>query len=202
MSAVTHPKTGPNIMLRSDTRLADDQIVTASSHRRSFLTALGGSALGATAMAAGIGFAEAKPLFEPLWGSARVLIGNSPEDQIPNTFIECPLFFDNGHFAHAFHTLDLSNLQTPRGAMIHGDDRIEPNFGPSVAVCVSQGTDGVTYLMIGGEASVTGGTGYFRKVDKAIVRCKYKVPASSALNRPSMQLIRCVDCVIILVRKD
>ena len=202
MSAVTHPKTGTNIMLRSDTRLADDQIVTAASHRRSFLTALGGSVLGATAMAAGIGSAEAKPPFEPLWGSARVLIGHSPGDQIPNTFIQCPLFFDNGQFAYAYHTLDLSNLQTPRGAMIQGDDRIEPNFGPSVAVCVSQGTDGVTYLMIGGEASVTGGTGYFRKIDKAIVRCKYKVPFGSAVTNQSMQLIRCVDCVIILVRKD
>jgi len=202
MSAVTHPKTGPNIMLRSDTRLADDQIVTASSHRRSFLTALGGSALGATAMAAGIGFAEAKPPFEPLWGSGRVLIGNNPQDQIPNTFIACPLFFDNGYFANAFHTLDLSNLQTPRGAMIRGDDRLEPNFAQSAAFCVSLGTDGVTYLMIGGEASVTGGTGYFRNVDKAIVRCKYKVPAGSAVSNPSMQLIRCVDCVIILVRKD
>ena len=98
-------------------RLTDDQIVTArSTRRRSFLKLLGGGALGATAVAASIGGieraeaqAEANDV-EPLWNSALVLIGNSPEDQIGNTSITCPFFFDDGEFAHAFHTLDLSDF--------------------------------------------------------------------------------------------
>jgi len=184
-----------------DKNLADHRILTApSSERRSFLKALGGGVLGATAAAASIGSVEAKEGFDPLWDSARVLIGQSPSDQIPNSFIKCPLFHADGHFAHSYHTQDLSNLQRPRGTMIHGDDVIEPNFGPSIAVAITTGTDGVAYLLVGGEGKVTGGKGYFRHVDTAIVRCKYKVPAGSSLNSASLLLIRCTSCVIILVR--
>jgi hypothetical protein len=188
-------------MMLFDKRLADDRIVTApSSGRRSFLKALGSGVIGATAVAAGIGSAEAKELFDPLWDSSRVLIGQSPSDQIPNSFIKCPLFHPDGHFAHAYHTQDFSNLQRPRGAIINGDDVIEPNVGPSIAVAITTGTDGVAYLLAAGEGTVTGGTGYFRNVDRAIVRCKYKVPAGSNLNGASLLLIKCVSCVIVLVR--
>ena len=72
--------------------------------------------------------------------------------------------------------------------------------GPSIALAITTGTDGVAYLLAAGEGTLTGGTGYFRNVDKAIVRCKYKVPAGSNLNGASLLLIKCVSCVIILVR--
>ena len=138
--------------------------------------------------------------FEPLWPSARVLIGNSPADQVPGPIIECPLFFPSGEFGHAFHTLDLSNLSTTgqvRGTVSRGDDTIEPDFGPSIAAQVAQGTDGVAYLLVGGEGAVTGGQGYFKGVTRAVVRCKYKVAVGP---QGALLLIACVDCVVILVR--
>jgi hypothetical protein len=186
-----------------DKHLTDDQIVTApSSGRRSFLKLLGGGVLGATAMAAGIGGierAEANQV-EPLWNSAQVFIGNSPAEQSPSPSITCPLFFDNGHFANAFHTLDLSDLQTTgkvSGTVTYHNDTIEPDFSSSVAAAVTQGTDGILYLVVAGEGKVTGGTGYFRGVTEAIIRCKYKVAVDQNKN---ILLIACVDCVVILVR--
>ena len=134
--------------------------------------------------------------FEPLWRSARVLIGNSPADQVPSPFIECPLFHENGKFAEGFHTLDLSNLPTTgevRGTISHRDDIIEPDFSASIAADVTVGSDGIPYLLVGGEGTVTSGQGYFRGVTRAIVRCKYKVA-------PPLMLIACVDCAVILVR--
>ena len=176
-------------------RNIDDSAVSAQcSQRRSFLRLLGGSVLGATGVAAGIGRAEAQA-FEPLWNSAQVLIGNSPADQSPSPVIQCPLFFENGHFASAFHTLDLSDLSHVIGAMTSGKDTIQPDFSSSVAVATTVGTDGIPYLVVAGEGTVTGGTGYFRGVTKAIVRCKYKVADPS-----SFLLLACVDCVVILVR--
>jgi hypothetical protein len=178
-----------------DKRNFDDQIVMArSSHRRSFLRLLGGGVLGATGIAAGIARAEAQA-FAPLWNSAQVLIGNSPKDQSPSPVIQCPLFFDNGHFASAFHTLDLSNLPQVSGTITSGKDTIEPDFCTSVAATTTFGTDGIPYLVVAGEGTVTGGTGSFLGVTHSIFRCKYKVADPS-----SLLLIACVDCVVILVR--
>jgi hypothetical protein len=187
-----------------DKSFTDDQIVTArGSRRRLFLKLLGGGVLGATAVATGIGRVERTEAndFEPLWDSAQVLIGNSPADQSPSPFIECPMFFVNGHFANASHTLDLSDLQTTgevRGTVTFQNDTIEPDFGSgSVAAALAQGTDGTQYLVVAGEGKVTGGTGYFSGVTDAIIRCKYKAAVGQTGN---LLLIACVDCVIILVR--
>ena len=181
----------------------DDQIVTApSSRRRQFLKLLGGGVLGATVVTAGIGRTERAEAnqFEPLWNSAQVLIGNSPEDQDPSPIIECPLFFDNGHFANAFHTLDLSNLPTVIGTVTRHNDTIVPdNSSPSAAIAatIAQGSDGNSYLLVAGEGEVTGGTGYFSGVTKAVMRCKYKVEVAGPTD---IRLIACVDCVVILIR--
>jgi hypothetical protein len=81
------------------------------------------------------------------------------------------------------------------GGRTSGKDTIQPDFSSSVAVTTTVGTDGIPYLVVAGEGTVTGGTGYFRSVTKAIVRCKYKVADPS-----SFLLLACVDCVVILVR--
>ena len=174
-----------------------------SSGRRSLLKLLGGGLLGATAMAAGVGGikrAQAKEdEFQPLWSSALVLIGNSPADQNPSSFIKCPFFFANGRFANAFHTLDLSNLRlTGRvtGSISYQNDIIHPDFSPSIAGAVTQGTDGKQYFLVAGEASLTAGTGIFKDVSKVIVRCKYKVTVDQ---QGDILLIACVNCVAILV---
>ena len=179
----------------TQSRFADDQIVIATSEqRRSFLKLVGSGVLGGAAMAAGI--AEGAEAFKPLWNSAQVFIGNSPTDQVPSTFIKCPMFFDNGHFANAFHTLDLSHAPASViGTMTFQNDTIVPDFSSSIVAAVNQGSDGITYLLVGGEGSVTGGTGYFRGVTKNIIRCKYKVMAQNPF-----ALIACVDCVIVLIR--
>ena len=180
------------------TRNSDGPIVRVrSNERRSFLRLLGGSILGATGVAfiGGIERVEASA-FEPLWNSAQVLVGNSPTDQIPSPVIQCPLFFDNGHFADAFHTLDLSNLPQVSGTVTFGKDTIEPDFGSSVAAATTLGTDGIPYLVVAGEGQVTGGEGYFRSVTHSIIRCKYRVADPN-----SLFLIACVYCVVILVRK-
>ncbi|MBK8211966.1 MAG: hypothetical protein IPK78_20535 [Rhodospirillales bacterium] len=184
-----------------DRRFTDGLIVAAqSSRRRLFLKLLGGGVLGATTAAAGIGGidrAEANPQFSPIWKSAKILVGNSPADQSPRQSITCPLFFESGEFSNAFHTLDLSKLPTTgkvKGTVTHYNNTIEPEFNSSIAVAVTRANDGVQYLIVSGEGKVTGGTGYFRNVDKAIVRGKYKVATS-----PNHQLIACVDCVVILV---
>jgi hypothetical protein len=183
---------------RGPARASDDSNVTVqASQRRSFLRLLGSGVLGATGLTAGlggIGRAEASE-FEPLWSSAQVLIGNSPTDQSPSPVIQCPLFFDNGHFAHASHTLDLANLPQVRGTITFGRDTIEPDFSSSVAAAATIGTDGIPYLVVAGEGKVTRGRGSFHGVTNAIVRCKYIVADPT-----SLLLIACVDCVVILVR--
>jgi hypothetical protein len=185
----------------------DAQLVSEPSpQRRSLLKMLGGGVIGAAVLAGGLddrgrAMAAVSPAagdFEPLWNSALVLIGNSPANQTPSPFIKCPLFFENGHYAEASHTLDLSNLQTTGkviGTVTYNGDTIAPDFGASIAATTTQGSDGFSYLLVGGEGKVVGGTGYFRTVTKAIIRCKYRVKPGSLL------LIRCIDCVVILVRK-
>ena len=181
-----------------DKRNTDGQNITVPSRpRRSFLRLLGSGVLGATGIAAGIGGIERAEAseFEPLWNSAQVLIGNSPTDQSPSPVIQCPLFFDNGHFAHASHTLDLSNLPRVSGTITVGRDTIEPDFSSSVAAAATLGTDGIPYLVVAGEGKVTRAKGVFRGVTNSIVRCKYKVADPT-----SLLLIACVDCVVVLVR--
>src|SRR5262249_38110737 len=125
--------------------------ITASlSRRRLFRSVLG---LGAAAVAVGAGGIKraqaAEEEFAPLWASAQVLIGNSPADQYPSSVIKCPFFFENGRFANAFHTLDLSNLRiTGRvtGSISHQNDTIHPDFSASIAGTVTQGTDGNQYF--------------------------------------------------------
>jgi hypothetical protein len=177
-----------------------------SSERRSLLKLLGGGFLGATAMAAGVdGIKRAQAEeeeFQPLWSSALVLIGNSPADQSPSSVIKCPFFFENGRFANAFHTLDLANLRmTGRvtGSISHQNDTIHPDFSPSIAGVVTQGTDGKQYFLVAGEAALTAGTGIFKDVSRVIVRCKYKVTVD---RQGDILLIACVDCVAILVRNS
>jgi hypothetical protein len=182
------------------------QMTAASSGgRRSFLKLLGSGLLGATAMTAGVGGierAQAKDEeFPRLWKSALVLIGNSPADQYPSSVIKCPFFFENGQFANAFHTLDLSMLRiTGRvtGSISYQNDTIYPDFSPSIAGAVTQGTDGKQYFLSAGEAALTEGIGFFEDVSKVIVRCKYKVTVDSV---GDILLIACVDCVAILVGK-
>jgi len=82
--------------------------------RRNFLKLPGSGVVRAPALSAEIGGTEAKEAFPPLWNSAQVFVGNSVLDQSPNTFIQCPMFFDNGHFANAFHTLDLCQVHDSR----------------------------------------------------------------------------------------
>jgi hypothetical protein len=124
------------------------QIVTgASSERRSFLKLLGGGVLGVSQ----IGAQGGENTFEPLWNSALVLIGNSPRDQDASPMIECPLFYDNGHFANASHALDLSKLPQVHGTITLGKDTIEPDFRASVAATATLGSDGIPYLVVAGE---------------------------------------------------
>jgi hypothetical protein len=178
--------------------LIDQTVTQPAGGRRVFLKSLGGGVLGAATAVAGIGgSAAAEPYPAPLWDSALVLIGQSLTEQPPNSFIRCPLFFSNGHFANAFHTLDLSTLQMNgkvRGTITFQNQTVEPDFSASVAAASTQGSDGVAYLLVGGEGNIVGGTGVFRGVKRAIVRCKYKIAVGSPL------LIACKDCVVILVR--
>ena len=183
-----------------------EMITAPSSGRRLFLKLLGGGFLGATAAAVGVNAingAQAKEEeFPPLWGSALVWIGNSPADQYPSSVIRCPFFSEDGRFADAFHTLDLSNLRlTGRvtGSISHKNDTIYPDFSPSIAGTVTQGTDGKQYFLVAGEAALTGGPGFFKDVSKVIVRCKYKVTVDQ---QGDIELIACVNCVAILVSKS
>jgi hypothetical protein len=166
---------------------------------------LGGGFLGATAAVAGVGGirgAQAKEdEFPPLWSSSLVWIGNSPADQYPSSVIRCPFFLENGRFADAYHTLDLSNLRlTGRvtGSISHLNDTIYPDFSPSIAGTVTQGTDGKQYFLSAGEAALTGAPGFFKDVSKVIVRCKYKATVD---RQGDILLIACVNCVAILVGK-
>ena len=159
-------------------------------------------------MAAGVDGIEqaqaqaAEEEFPRLWGSALVWIGNSPADQSPSPVIKCPFFLENGQFANAFHTLDLANLRmTGRvtGSISHQNDTIYPDFSPSIAGGVTQGSDGKQYFLSCGEAALASGTGIFKDVSRVIVRCKYKVTVD---RQGDILLIACVDCVAILVRRS
>jgi hypothetical protein len=181
-----------------------ETITAPLSGRRSFLKLLSRSMFGAAAVATGVGGIKraqaAEEDFAPLWTNAQVLIGNSPADQYPSSVIKCPFFFENGRFAHAYHTLDLSMLRTTgrvTGSITHQNDTIHPDFSASIAGIVTQGTDGPQYFLVAGEGPVTGGLGFFQSVTKAIVRCKYKVVVD---RQGDILLISCVDCVAILVR--
>jgi hypothetical protein len=140
--------------------------------------------------------ASAKEPPLPPWKSAEVLIG-STEDQVPSPKIECPMFFGNGNYAQAAHTLDLSKLPLVRGSIIRIDEKIEPDFSASIAAEIAEGTDGFQYLLVAGEGTVSDGTGYFNNVTQVIIRCKYKVQLVGG----SPLLIACVNCVAILVRE-
>src|SRR5258705_3443909 len=155
----------------------DPAVSLPAGNRRSFLKNLGGGAIAATALAAGTGGLQAKPAFEPLWDSGQVFIGNSAQEQIPNSVIQCPMFFPNGDFAHAFHGLDLSNPKAVRGTVTVHDDTVEPVFGQSIAVSVTQGFDMVTYLLVAGEGTITAGKGYFPQNNNTVIPCKHKIAA-------------------------
>jgi hypothetical protein len=134
-----------------------------------------------------------------IWSSAAILIGNSPADQVPSPIITCPMFFPDGRFADASHTLDLSGLAsgTVEGDISWDGDSISPDFSQSLAATTTTGSDGHLYLLTAGEAEVSGGKGKFRHVTQAIVRCKYK----AVLDQSGLPLlIACVTCVAILVR--
>ena len=125
--------------------------------------------------------------------------GKASADQYPSSVIRCPFFLENGRFADAYHTLDLSMLRiTGRvtGSISHLNDTIYPDFSPSIAGTVTQGTDGKQYFLSAGEAALTGGPGFFKDVSKVIVRCKYKATVDS---QGDILLIACVNCVAILV---
>jgi hypothetical protein len=183
-----------------DTQVIGSSKVAEQSGRRRFLRNVG--ALGAMAGVAAIGGTEpaaASDDLKPLWNSAMVFIGNSLADQSPSPSITCPMYFANGAFANASHSLDLSRLPTTGqviGTFTYQNNTIQPDFGASIAATVAQGSDGIPYLLVAGEGTVSGGAGYFAGVTKAIIRCKYKISGG-----PSLLLIACIDCVQILVRK-
>ena len=184
-----------------DKQLTDGSSVTEQLGRRRFLLKLG--AFGAMAGVAAFSDAErasASDDIKPLWKSATVFVGNSLADQSPSPSITCPMYFANGAFANASHGLDLSQLPTTGrviGTFTYQNKTIQPDFGTSIAATVAQGSDGVPYLLVAGEGTVNGGTGYFEAVTRAIIRCKYKVSGGASNPR----LISCVNCVLILVRK-
>jgi hypothetical protein len=188
-----------------DQRPAQAHIVMPrTSPRRSFLRLLGDGVLGATAAATGVGaVGEARAsVYEPLWSAGQVFVGSSPVEQDPRPDIMCPMFFANGHFADAFHSVDLSKLFTTGevlGSFTYHGETITADFSPpsnNVAAAVAPGNDGTDYLLVGGEGAVDGGeTGYFRGVTNIIVRCKYKVDDGDP-----QRLVACVSCVVILIR--
>lgn len=179
---------------------ADTQNITnTGSQRRSFLKVVGGGIVGASAMAVGAGtiYAEPAKKYEPRWQSGLVLIGHSIAPQKPSLYIECPMFFVNGHFADASYSLDLTNLETTGevlSTITYNDETVIPDFGDNIAATPVVGADGISYVLVGGKGTISGGTGFFESIDTAIIRCKYEVAPASAL------LIRCIDCVVILVR--
>lgn len=138
--------------------------------------------------------------FKPIWDSAKVLIGhgNTSTDPAPSLFIECPMFFKNGRFARAFHTLDLSDPNVVKASATVGDHTVHPDFsGGSIAAHLTQGSDGEHYILVGGEGTVTDGKGYFKNVNTVIVRCKYKVTLDELGN--VVDLVACLYCILILV---
>jgi hypothetical protein len=169
--------------------------------RRHFLRTSGaaGAALLPSLVVSGSAQAAGKEHVPRIWDSAEILIGQSPADQAASPIITCPMFLPSGRFANASHTLDLSGLA--RG-VVQGDiswdgDSISPDFSQSLAASTTMGSDGHHYLLTAGEGEVAGGTGNFRGVTLAIVRCKYKV----VLDQGGLPLlVACVTCVAILVR--
>jgi hypothetical protein len=139
---------------------------------------------------------------QQLWRSANVLIGNSLTAQQPSNAIKCPLYSQDGLLlSQAFHELRFSTTGVFEvGSVQVGNDTIEPQFGhptASLAVATVKGSDMMTpYLLVAGEAPVTGGTGWFQGVTEAKVRCKYKVAEVSG----PPGLIACVFCIVILIR--
>jgi hypothetical protein len=169
--------------------------------RRHFLRTSGaaGAALLPSLVFSDLAQAAGKEPVPKIWKSAEILIGNSPADQIPGPIITCPMFFPDGRFAKASHTLDLSGLAsgTVAGDISWDGDSISPDFSQSLAAITTTGSDGDLYLLTAGEADVSGGDGKFRDVTQAIVRCKYRAvldPSGLPL------LVACVFCVAILVR--
>jgi hypothetical protein len=135
-----------------------------------------------------------------IWHSAEVLIGNSLADQTPGLVITCPFFFPNGKFANASHTLDLSMVASggpAQGNITWDGDSISPDFSRSIAATTVKGSDGITYLLVAGEAQVEGGEGRFKDVNYAVIRCKYKVVIDTQ-GQPLLEA--CSNCVAILVR--
>lgn len=173
---------------------------SVASERRSFLKAVSGGIVGASVLAAGAGNVNADPVkkYEPLWQSGLVLIGNSVEPQTPSFTIECPMFYANGHFADASHSLDLSNLPTGGdviGTVTYNNETVVPEFGDNIAATPVLGADGVPYILVGGTGTISEETGFFETINTVIIRCKYEV---AGLDAPL--LIRCIDCVVILAR--
>jgi hypothetical protein len=130
-----------------------------------------------------------------IWQSAEILVGQSEADQAPATSIRCPLYFANGQYANASHSLDLGVFPVSSDIVWNGVT-VVPNLGESLAVNGAAGTDGNTYLLVGAEGSVSNGSGVFSGVSKTIVRCKYKIAPSAG----TPLLIACVYCMVALVR--
>jgi hypothetical protein len=163
--------------------------------RRDFL---GGSATWLAALAAPAVLAPAALAASPgsrIWSSAEILVGQSEADQAPATSIRCPLYFANGHYADASHSLDLGVFPVQSDIVWNGST-VVPNLGESLAVNVAAGTDGNAYLLVGAEGSVSGGTGVLSGISRAIVRCKYKIAPTAG----TPLLIACVYCMVALVR--
>lgn len=185
-------------MMDQSTISTDGQITSnLGGQRRSFLKAVSGGIVGASVLAAGVGKVNADPVkkYAPLWQSSLVLIGNSVAPQNPSSYIECPMFFANGHFADASHSLDLTNLENVIGTVTYNNETVVPDFGANIAATPVMGFDEVPYVLVGGTGTVSGGTGFFETIDTVIIRCKYEVTALD-----SFLLIRCIDCVAILAR--
>ena len=180
-------------------RIIDEQ----PGNRRSFLKSFGGEVLGAAAIAAGISGSErvvASPSPSRPLRTADVFIGKSPAERTPRHPIESPLYFMNGTLAGGYHTLDVSTWRMTgvvTGTVTSGSDTIEPDFSSSAAAAITHGSDGDLYLVVAAEGTVTGGTGIFANVTKAIFRGKYKATVDPTGNP---LLIACADCVVVLAR--
>src|SRR4029453_6804489 len=174
-------------------------VIMDTSSRRTFLQSSGGvlgAALVPSLGLSGGAHAAAKEQLPRIWHSADVLIGNSVTEQSPSPIITCPMFYPNGHFANASHTLDLSAFPV-KGNISWQGETISPDFSRSFAAGTTTGTDSYLYLLTAGEAEVVGGEGPFSDVTQAIVRCKYKVVNQNG----QLLLVACVNCVAIFVRK-
>lgn len=170
--------------------------------RRAFFATVGGEALGAAAIVAGIAGSErAGASAARSARAAEVFIAKSANDQEPHQVVESPLYFMNGDLAGGFHTLDVSTWRMSgvvTGTVTSGGDTIIPDFSSSVAAAMTHGSDGELYFVVAAEGSVTGGKGVFDNVTKAIFRGKYRATVDPTGN-PLLQA--CADCVIVLMRE-